>query len=102
MKIPLKSDDQRGNLKQRFSSNLSDAGLGLLKDMLRLNPSKRPTASEVLMDDYFVEAPRPKAEELFPTFPSKAGLEKKRRKMTPPAPLRISLTDDTQPININQ
>lgn len=37
---------------------------------------------------YFVEDPRPKPKEMMPTFPSKAGLEKRRKIATPQAPAR--------------
>ena len=56
--------------------------------LLSLNPSKRPSASEMLSHPYFEEKPRPKATELFPTFPSKAGQEKRRRMESPSAPKR--------------
>jgi cell division cycle 2-like len=37
---------------------------------------------------YFREDPRPKPTAMFPTFPSKAGQEKRRRQATPNAPVR--------------
>ena len=67
---------------------LSTSGLRLLSSLLSLNPSNRPTADEVLGHKYFSEDPRPKPKEMFPTFPSKAGQEKRRRKATPRAPAR--------------
>ncbi len=67
---------------------LTQSGLRLLTSMLSLNPSTRPTASEILQHPYFKEDPRPKAKEFFPTFPSKAGQEKRRKRETPNAPLR--------------
>jgi cell division cycle 2-like protein len=60
----------------------------LLVSLLALNPGKRPTAKEVLNHPYFQEDPRPKAAALFPTFPSKAGQEKRRRVASPNAPMR--------------
>jgi cell division cycle 2-like protein len=41
-----------------------------------------------LSDPYFREDPKPKAKEMFPTFPSKAGMEKRRKRETPEAPKR--------------
>ncbi len=67
---------------------LTSSGLKLLRDLLSLNPSARPSAREILSDSYFKEDPRPKAKEMFPTFPSKAGQEKRRRRTTPQAPVR--------------
>lgn len=57
--------------------------------MLELNPARRPTASAVLAHPYFAEDPRPKAAAMFPTFPSKAGRERRRRRVgSPCAPRR--------------
>jgi len=53
-----------------------------------MNPSSRPPAVEILQHAYFKEDPRPKAKEMFPTFPSKANQEKRRRRETPQAPVR--------------
>lgn len=66
----------------------SSAGFSLLKACLSLNPANRPSASEVLSHPYFSEEPRAKPKEMFPTFPSKGGLERRRRTATPPAPVR--------------
>lgn len=38
--------------------------------------------------EYFAEDPRPKAASMFPTFPSKAGQEKRRKVLSPSAPVR--------------
>ncbi|KAI2414080.1 hypothetical protein LOZ41_002980 [Ophidiomyces ophidiicola] len=67
---------------------LTTAGLSLLSSLLALNPASRPTAKECLSHAYFREDPKPKAKEMFPTFPSKAGMEKRRRRDTPEAPKR--------------
>lgn len=48
----------------------------------------RPSAVEALGHAYFKEDPRPKAKEMFPTYPSKAGQERRRRRETPSAPKR--------------
>ena len=77
----------RNTLKSRFPS-LTKVGIGLLEDMLEMNPDYRPTASQVLSDPWFKEAPRPKSRELFPTFPSKAGGERRRKYASPSAPPR--------------
>ena len=42
----------------------------------------------MLSHPYFKEDPRPKSAAMFPTFPSKAGQEKRRRTATPSAPKR--------------
>jgi cell division cycle 2-like len=65
---------------------LTNAGLTLLSSLLALNPASRPDAATCLKHPYFREDPRPKAKEMFPTFPSKAGLERRRRNPTPEAP----------------
>ncbi|KAJ5569804.1 uncharacterized protein N7459_009234 [Penicillium hispanicum] len=67
---------------------LTNAGLNLLSELLALNPASRPTAQQCLSHPYFREDPRPKPREMFPTFPSKAGMEKRRRHHTPEAPKR--------------
>jgi cell division cycle 2-like len=67
---------------------LSSTGLSLLKACLSLNPDHRPSAAEVLSHPYFSEDPRAKPKEMFPTFPSKGGLEKRRKLATPQAPIR--------------
>jgi cell division cycle 2-like protein len=66
---------------------LTSTGISLLSSLLSLNPEGRPTAREVLDHEYFREQPKPKPSEMFPTFPSKAGQEK-RRKKSPNAPKR--------------
>ncbi|GKZ16541.1 hypothetical protein AbraIFM66951_000226 [Aspergillus brasiliensis] len=67
---------------------LTNAGLHLLSSLLALNPSVRLSTKECLAHRYFKEDPRPKPKEMFPTFPSKAGMEKRRRRETPEAPKR--------------
>ena len=66
---------------------LTNAGSELLTSLLSLNPERRPSAKEVLEHPYFRENPKPKPPEMFPTFPSKAGQER-RRKRSPNAPKR--------------
>ena len=60
----------------------------MLSSLLSLNPAKRPSASDLLAHAYFKEDPRPKNTAMFPTFPSKAGQERRRRRATPNAPIR--------------
>ncbi|EFR05132.1 cmgc/cdk/pitslre protein kinase [Nannizzia gypsea CBS 118893] len=67
---------------------LTSAGLSLLSHLLALNPAARPTAKSCLSHPYFREDPKPKPKEMFPTFPSKANLEKRRKRDTPEAPKR--------------
>jgi cell division cycle 2-like len=67
---------------------LTSAGLQLLTDCLSMNPQSRPTAEDVLFHKYFTEEPRPKSKEMFPTFPSKGGLESRRKAASPLAPAR--------------
>lgn len=67
---------------------VTNAGSSLLNDLLSLNPAERPTAAELLSHKYFKEDPRPKPTAMFPTFPSKAGQEKRRRHASPNAPVR--------------
>ena len=67
---------------------LTAAGAALLSSLLALNPDRRPTASEMLAHEYFRQDPKPKQEAMFPTFPSKAGQERRRRRQTPLAPVR--------------
>ncbi|KAK3401007.1 kinase-like domain-containing protein [Sordaria brevicollis] len=67
---------------------LTSAGVSLLSSLLSLNPSRRPTASEMLEHEYFLQDPKPKNEAMFPTFPSKAGQERRRKRETPNAPQR--------------
>ena len=74
-------------MRSRFPT-LTNAGAELLNNLLSLNPAKRPSAKEMLSHSYFTENPRPKPTAMFPTFPSKAGQEKRRRHASPNAPIR--------------
>ncbi len=42
----------------------------------------------MLSHPYFTEDPKPKSSAMFPTFPSKAGQEKRKRIVSPSAPKR--------------
>ncbi len=67
---------------------LTAAGVALLNGLLALDPERRPSAREMLTHEYFKQDPKPKQEAMFPTFPSKAGQERRRRRQTPNAPVR--------------
>ncbi|KIH93691.1 cell division cycle 2 [Sporothrix brasiliensis 5110] len=73
---------------------LTTAGCHLLSSLLSLDPAKRPTADEMLDHEYFRQDPRAKQEAMFPTFPSKAGQERRRRRDTPNAPQRGAAVAD--------
>jgi cell division cycle 2-like len=67
---------------------LTTAGSALLAGLLSLDPVQRPSAADMLRHEYFSQDPKPKHEAMFPTFPSKAGQERRRRRETPNAPGR--------------
>lgn len=73
-------------IRARFPT-LTKAGASLLNELLSLDPSRRPSAQDMLAHEYFRQDPKPKPESLFPTFPSKAGQERRRRH-EPNAPAR--------------
>lgn len=88
LKIPRDSGPRAvGQIRSKFPF-LTNAGAELLGSLLALDPANRPTADEVLDHAFFKEAPKPKPKEMFPTFPSKAGQEKRRRRVSPNAPKR--------------
>ena len=66
---------------------MTAAGVDLLESLLSLDPARRPSAKDMLQHEYFSQDPKPKPEGLFPTFPSKAGQERRRRP-EPHAPAR--------------
>ena len=87
LRLPRSQTDLIANIRRRFGF-LTSAGTDLLASLLSMNPAKRPDADEVLTHPYFKEDPRPKHPAMFPSFPSKAGQEKRRRLATPDAPKR--------------
>jgi len=87
LRLPPTPSTTGSIIRARFPL-LTNAGTSLLSSLLSLNPASRPTASEVLAHPYFKEDPRPKSAAMFPTFPSKAGQEKRRRVVSPSAPKR--------------
>ncbi|GBF66677.1 serine/threonine-protein kinase [Trichophyton mentagrophytes] len=92
LRLPPSSSDPSGPsvplLPRSKFPYLTSAGLSLLSHLLALNPTARPTAKSCLSHPYFREDPKPKPKEMFPTFPSKANLEKRRKRDTPEAPKR--------------
>ncbi|KAL6792525.1 serine threonine protein kinase [Trichoderma sp. SZMC 28013] len=87
LRLPKQSPLASGSVIRARFPNLTTAGASLLNSLLALDPEKRPTAKEMLEHEYFRQDPKPKPESLFPTFPSKAGQEKRRRH-EPDAPVR--------------
>ncbi|KAH8596849.1 kinase-like domain-containing protein [Bisporella sp. PMI_857] len=87
LRLPKNPASQGSVIRAKFPF-LTGAGAALLVSLLELNPAKRPGAQEVLDHPFFKEDPKPKSTEMFPTFPSKAGQEKRRRRVTPNAPVR--------------
>jgi cell division cycle 2-like protein len=85
-------------IRARFTQ-LTNAGCGLLSDLLALDPARRPSAREMLQHRYFQEDPKPKPESLFPTFPSKAGQERRRRH-EPHAPVRGEQAADLGEVDV--
>ncbi|KAF2712389.1 Pkinase-domain-containing protein [Pleomassaria siparia CBS 279.74] len=86
LKMPRESRNTGSIIRAKFPF-LTNAGAELLSSLLSLNPEGRPSAKEMLAHPYFAENPRPKPPDMFPTFPSKAGQEK-RRVREPLAPKR--------------
>ncbi|KAL7896110.1 kinase-like domain-containing protein [Trichoderma sp. SZMC 28014] len=89
LRLPPKQQQQSATgsvIRAKFPS-LTTAGAALLNSLLALDPDKRPSAKEMLEHEYFRQDPKPKPESLFPTFPSKAGQERRRRH-EPDAPVR--------------
>ncbi|MCJ1243218.1 hypothetical protein MMC30_000415 [Trapelia coarctata] len=87
LRLPHTSQTDGAVIRAKFPF-LTTAGNALLTSLLALNPATRPTASEMLAHPYFKEDPKPKATAMFPTFPSKASQEKRRRVASPNAPMR--------------
>ncbi|KAI9729712.1 MAG: hypothetical protein M1834_006663 [Cirrosporium novae-zelandiae] len=87
LRLPRNSQNVGAVIRAKFPF-LTSAGTYLLGSLLALNPSRRPTAKDILSHPYFREDPKPKSTAMFPTFPSKAGQEKRRRVASPSAPKR--------------
>ncbi|CAK7223323.1 hypothetical protein SBRCBS47491_005169 [Sporothrix bragantina] len=84
---PAASQSTIASIRAKFPL-LITAGCQLLSSLLALDPEQRPTANDMLDHEYFRQEPRAKQEAMFPTFPSKAGQERRRRRNTPNAPQR--------------
>ncbi|KAI0014007.1 cmgc/cdk/pitslre protein kinase [Xylariaceae sp. FL0662B] len=93
LRLPKGSAAATGSVVRAKFPLLTAAGSELLNSLLSLNPDRRPTAGEVLQHEYFRQDPKPKHEAMFPTFPSKAGQERRRRRSTPNAPNRGQAVD---------
>ncbi|KEY64296.1 hypothetical protein S7711_06342 [Stachybotrys chartarum IBT 7711] len=100
LRFPPKSAVPTGSVVRTKFPNLTAAGASLLNDLLSLNPLYRPSADEVLKHEYFAQDPKPKPESLFPTFPSKAGQEKRHRH-EPHAPVRGQQTPTMGEIDLS-
>ena len=85
--LSTSSQSTMASIRAKFPL-LTTAGCQLLSSLLTLDPEQRPTADEMLDHEYFRQEPRAKQEAMFPTFPSKAGQERRRRRNTPNAPQR--------------
>ncbi|KAI1027958.1 hypothetical protein LB504_013084 [Fusarium proliferatum] len=86
LRLPKTQGATGSVIRARFPG-LTTAGANLLGDLLSLDPERRPSASEMLQHEYFRQDPKPKPESMFPTFPSKANQERRRR-AEPHAPVR--------------
>ncbi|RCI13820.1 hypothetical protein L249_7922 [Ophiocordyceps polyrhachis-furcata BCC 54312] len=73
-------------VRRRFPT-LTSAAVSLLEGFLALDPDRRPSARDALRHEYFRQDPKPKPENMFPTFPSRAGQERRKRR-EPHAPVR--------------
>lgn len=87
LRLPRSTASTGAVIRAKFPFQTA-AGSQLLTSLLSLNPAERPTATEVLSHPYFKEDPKPKSSAMFPTFPSKAGQEKRKRLISPSAPKR--------------
>ncbi|KAF2863782.1 kinase-like protein [Piedraia hortae CBS 480.64] len=82
------SGKKKGALRDMFGDSLTERGLDLLQGLLTLDPEKRLSAEEVLNHEWFTEHPQPKDMTLFPSFPSRAGREKRLADDEPEKPPR--------------
>lgn len=92
LRLPKNPASQGSVLRAKFPL-LTTSGSQLLTSLLDLNPARRPSAKQMLDHEFFKEDPKPKNTKMFPTFPSKAGQEKRRRRGTPNAPVRGDAPD---------
>lgn len=87
LRLPRVGQSATALIREKFPF-ITSAGTALLASLLSLNPARRPSARELLAHPFFEESPRPQASAFFPSFPSKAGQEKRRKVATPSAPVR--------------
>jgi len=81
------ADYPYNHLREKFKTRLSDAGFALLNKFLTYNPSKRISASDALIHEYFeTEAPAPIDPAMFPTWPAKSENSHARAKKTGVSP----------------
>ncbi|KAI9828053.1 MAG: hypothetical protein M1832_003580 [Thelocarpon impressellum] len=88
LRLPRPTSQTTGSVIRARFPLLTTSGTSLLASLLALDPAQRPSASDVLAHPFFREDPKPKSSAMFPTFPSKAGQEKRRRVASPSAPRR--------------
>ncbi|KAK9390326.1 kinase-like domain-containing protein [Lipomyces mesembrius] len=85
--INIPKDRQpKTSLRSKFPY-MTSAGVDLLSRLLQFDPNKRITAQEALEHSYFKEDPKLKPPQAFPSFPSKACEERKRKAQSPRAPV---------------
>lgn len=71
-------------VRNRFGSYFTDLGFDLLNKLFAYDPSKRITAEDALMHDYFNESPLPVDPSMFPTWPARS--EEGRKHASSPKP----------------
>ncbi|ANB13400.1 cyclin-dependent serine/threonine protein kinase CTK1 [Sugiyamaella lignohabitans] len=71
IRLPSQQSDIMASLLQHVCSD----GANLLHGLLEYDPSKRLTCDDVLSHPFFSKEPLPKPLSMFPSFPSKGGLE---------------------------
>jgi len=75
--------------RQKFPY-LTSAGIDLLMSLLTYDPDSRISAQEALDHPYLKESPLPKHPDLFPTFPSLAAGERRKKAPSPSAPKGVA------------
>ncbi|XP_078492047.1 LOW QUALITY PROTEIN: uncharacterized protein LOC100184330 [Ciona intestinalis] len=66
-------------LRKRFgATDISQKGFDLLNRFLTYSPERRISAYNALKHDWFLETPKPVEPSMFPTWPAKSELDKKR------------------------